>query len=54
MSTTGTPANHQLVQISSQEGVIAAVLAGVGLGIIFDQGAALNPRLTVLSIRGQK
>jgi DNA-binding transcriptional LysR family regulator len=52
MSTTGTPANHQLVQISSQEGVIAAVLAGVGLGIIFDQGAALDPRLTVLSIRG--
>ena len=52
MSTTGTPANHQLVQINSQEGVIAAVLAGVGLGIIFDQGAALDPRLTVLSIRG--
>jgi DNA-binding transcriptional LysR family regulator len=52
IDTAGMPPN-QVVQISSREGVIAAVAEGMGLGIIFDDELPPEARLVKVPIRGQ-
>jgi LysR family transcriptional regulator, low CO2-responsive transcriptional regulator len=51
IDTAGMPVN-QVVQISSREGVIAAVAEGVGLGIIFDDELLPRDRVVSIPIRG--
>jgi DNA-binding transcriptional LysR family regulator len=51
IDTAGMPPN-QVVQISSREGVIAAVAEGMGLGIIFDDELPPEARLVKVPIRG--
>ena len=52
IDTAGMPPN-QVVQISSREGVIAAVAEGMGLGIIFDDELPPEARLVKVPISGQ-